>query len=287
MRFKGRPILAAVCSQFAVDPADRGRAGLQMLKACFAGPQDLSIADEAGDNARKMWEWCGGSAVLPYSIHWIRPLQSAQAALALTGRHLQKIPGRAVLAGVTKLLDGVAGLRSLRRTHAAPARGSRGDLDAVTVLDGFAELTGKCVLVPDYTAQSLAWAFARLTHGRSAPVARKQVVKDESGKAIGWFIYAVADDRVAEILHIAAGPGAARLVLDHLIEDAQAHGVVALTGRLDPALTPELSERRNFLYRRGHWTLAHSGNAELMHALQRGDAFLSRLEGEWCLRFTP
>ena len=92
MRFKGPPILAAVCSQFVVDPEERGLAGLQMLKTCFAGPQDLSIADEAGDNARKMWEWCGGSAVLPYSIHWVRPFQPAQAALALTGRHVRKIP---------------------------------------------------------------------------------------------------------------------------------------------------------------------------------------------------
>ena len=48
MHFHGKPVLAAVCSQFVVDPAERGQAGLQMLKQCFSGDQDLSITDEAG-----------------------------------------------------------------------------------------------------------------------------------------------------------------------------------------------------------------------------------------------
>jgi hypothetical protein len=285
MRFNGRPILAAMCSQFAVDPAERGLAGLQMLKACFAGPQDLSIADEAGDNARKMWEWCSGSAVLPHSIHWVRPLQPAQAALALAARQTQKIPCRPVLARVTGLLDCIAGLRTAHRA-AVPMRGSRAELDEATFLAHVAEFAGRCAIAPDYAARSLAWVFARLRHGRHARFVRQQVVRDESGATIGWFIYVITDERIGEVLHIAAGAGLARLVLDHLAEDARAHGAVALTGRLDPSLTPELSERHSFLYRRGHWMLAHSRNAELMHALQRGDAFLSRLEGEWCLRFT-
>ena len=65
MQFEGRPLLAAVCSQFVVDPAERGQVGLQMLKRCFAGAQDLSITDEAAECTRKIWEWCGGVAALP------------------------------------------------------------------------------------------------------------------------------------------------------------------------------------------------------------------------------
>jgi hypothetical protein len=285
MRFNGRTILAAVCSQFAIDPAERGLAGLQMLKTCFAGPQDLSIADEAGENARKMWEWCGGSAVLPHSIHWVRPLQPAQAVLALTARQIRTIPCRPVLAGVAGLVDRFARLRTLRRV-AAPLRGTCEELDEATFLARITEFAGRCAIVPDYAPQAVEWAFARLTHGRSARVVRRQLVSDEFGKAAGWFIYVIGLDGVGEVLHVAAGAGLARLVLDHLAEDARAHGAVAISGRLDPSLAAELSEKHSFLYRRGHWMLAHSRDAELMHALQRGDAFLSRLEGEWCLRFT-
>ena len=230
LRFNGRPVLAAVCSQFAVDPSERGLAGLQMLRTCFAGPQDLSMADEAGDNARKMWEWCGGRAVLPYSVHWIRPLRPSEAAVALAARHLGKVPCLAALTRVTRLLDGVGELRRARRNGAAAVRGSRQELDEATFLARFADFTGRCAIVPDYTAQSLAWVFARLTHGSDPGDVRKQFVTDESGRALGWFIYVIARDRIGEVLNIAAGPGAARLVLDHLAEDARAHGAVALTG---------------------------------------------------------
>jgi len=286
MRVTGRPILAALCSQFAIDPSERGLAGLQMLKACFAGPQDLSIADEAGDNARKMWEWCGGAALLPYSIHWIRPLRPAQAAIALAARHLPSVPCVAALTRTTRILDDVVEWRRARRSNGMAVRGSRHDLDEPAFLEHVAHFTGRCAVVPDYTAQSLPWIFRRLTHGAGARSVRKQLVRDDTGNAIGWFIYVIAPDRVGEVVSIAAGAGAARLVLDHLAEDARAHGAVALAGRHDPGLTPELSEQLSFLYRRGHWALAHSADAALLQALQRGNAFLSRLEGEWCLRFT-
>jgi hypothetical protein len=31
--------------------------------------------------------------------------------------------------------------------------------------------------------------------------------------------------------------------------------------------------------------LVHSRNEDLLHAIQRGDAFMSHLEGEWALLF--
>ena len=61
MHFNGTPLVAAVCSQFVVDPAERGQAGLQMLKRCLAGTQDVSLTDEAAECTRKIWEWCGGA----------------------------------------------------------------------------------------------------------------------------------------------------------------------------------------------------------------------------------
>src|SRR5437764_12490788 len=47
MRMNGRPVLARVTSQFAVDPRCRGMAGVKMLQKIFNGPQDLTIADES------------------------------------------------------------------------------------------------------------------------------------------------------------------------------------------------------------------------------------------------
>ena len=86
-------------------------------------------------------------------------------------------------------------------------------------------------------------------------------------------------------MQVAARPRHHRQVLDHLMDDAWQQGVTLLAGRLEPMLAPELSEKQCLLYRRGHWTLIHSKRSEVSQALQCGDAFFTRLEGEWCLRF--
>jgi hypothetical protein len=35
----------------------------------------------------------------------------------------------------------------------------------------------------------------------------------------------------------------------------------------------------------GPWVLVHARDPEFVRAFEHGDAFFSRLEGEWCLRF--
>jgi hypothetical protein len=67
--------------------------------------------------------------------------------------------------------------------------------------------------------------------------------------------------------------------------DARRQGVAALSGRLQPDFMDEFRKKRCLLHHRGHWTLVHSGNTDALEAIYRGDAFLTRLEGEWIMRF--
>jgi hypothetical protein len=73
--------------------------------------------------------------------------------------------------------------------------------------------------------------------------------------------------------------------LQRLLADAWRHGAVAVRGRLDPRHVQELSDQHCWLRQEGPRTLAHSRDAEIMAAIQLGDATLSRLEGEWWMRF--
>jgi len=284
MRFHGRPLLAAVCSQFVVDPAERGQAGLQMLKRCFDGAQDLSITDEAGDGTRKIWQWSGGATALPYSIHWIRPLRPLQAALTVGDGPASRAPLGRVLSPLARALDTLV-TRTAGRFRPARPRGSREALDDAPLLECLTEFTRGCSIAPDYDAQSVQWvlerARRRIDHG---PV-RALLVRDDAQAVGGWFIYHARRGGAGEVLQVVAGPRHRRQVLDHLLDDAWHQGVTLLAGRLEPTLAQELSENRCFLYRRGHWTLVHSKRPEVSNALQCGDAFFTRLEGEWCLRF--
>jgi hypothetical protein len=79
---------AAVSSQFIVDPsAPTGLVAVHLVKAFLEGPQDLSIADEATDTARRIWEGLGGT-------NWTRPLRPARLAMSF----LRERPGLAPFA---------------------------------------------------------------------------------------------------------------------------------------------------------------------------------------------
>jgi len=284
MRFNGQSILAAVCSQFVVDPSQRGVVGLQMLKRCFSGGQDLSLTDEASDNTRKVWEWCGGSVVLPSSVHWIRPLRPAQT-LAYFTRQTRLARFVWPFASLTKLADAIVSTRMAGSIHRQSARGFREELDETSLSALLPTFAASYTLTADGDTASLARLFQRARERAGPERLRSQLIKDTSGTVLGWFIYAISHDQIGEVLQLAAAPHRAHDVLAHLVEDAWERGVIAVSGRLTPAFAPALSEKQFLLYRRGHWMLVHSQRQELTHALQRGDAFVSRLEGEWCLRF--
>lgn len=282
MQFQGTPLLAAVCSQFVVDPAERGQAGLQMLKRCFAGDQDLSLTDEAADCTRKIWEWCGGVPALPYSMHWVRPLRPALAALTLFGDYSRTLAS--VLSPLARAVDAIV-TRPAATCRPAPPAGSRSALDEATLLQCLNECATRWAIAPAYDAATVTWALQRSRARVDRGALRAMAVRDESDSVIGWFVYHANRDGFSEVLQIVAEPRQQRNVIDHLFDDAWQHGVVMLSGRLEPALAPQLSENRCLLYRRGNWTLVHSKRPEVAHALQRGDALFTRLEGEWCLRF--
>ena len=84
MQLHGRPIRVAVGCQFMMAPDNRNSlAALQLTKACISGPQDLTLADGANAQARRMWVAIGGVAPLLYGLHWTRLLRPARHAFSL------------------------------------------------------------------------------------------------------------------------------------------------------------------------------------------------------------
>jgi hypothetical protein len=55
---------------------------------------------------------------------------------------------------------------------------------------------------------------------------------------------------------------------------------VAVRGRFDPRHVQELSDRHCWLRQEGPWTLVHSNDADVATTIEKGEAFLSRLEGD-------
>jgi hypothetical protein len=286
MAMRERTLRVAVGCQFMVDPLHRnGLAWLQLAKACLSGSQDLTLADAATDQSRRLWLGLGGAAPPLYSLHWTRPLRPARYALSrLEARDSLLRP----LALAARPLGALADACAARLLPNGFLRGDSGlaeeALDAAAMLAHLPEVLHGTALWPHYDARALAWLLDQAARKTIYGALRARAVLD--GKRwIGWYLYHVRGGGVGEVLQIAACHGSFDRLLQQLLADAWRQGATAVHGRLDPRYLHELSACHCWLRQEGTWTLAYSRHPQVLAAFEQGQVFLSRLEGEWWLRF--
>ena len=279
--FQGAPIRAAVATQLMVAPESRGLVGRRLIRAFLAGPQDLSLSDTANDAARLLWESLGGSVSVTHSLSWTRALRPCRhyASRASSGgpaRRAAWLAARPVLA--------VADALATRLVQQAPP-GSTEPLDAAVMAATLPRLVGPRALRPVYEDGSLGWLLEQAADKRQFGELRQRLVRGPGGEVVGWFLYYRDGGGVGQVLQVAAARSGLALVLRHLFYDAWRGGLTAVAGRLEPAWAAELGAQRCRFERTGPWVLIHARRTEILHAIVCGDAFVSRLEGEWWLSF--
>lgn len=288
MLLDGQPLRVAVSSQFMVEPGSRAHlAAVKLLRAFAAGPQDLCLADEANDVSRRIWEAVGGSTALLYSLYWLRPLRPGGCLLRRLEQRGLSPALVSAWAPVCRLLDAVLDRlpRAPLRPAAATAAGST--LDGETLARCLAETGRRFRLRPAHDPGTLEWLFGVLAGKRAHGTFRRVMVRSATQDVLGWYLYYSNPGGVGEVLQVGARGGAMGQVLDHLFHDAWTDGLIALTGRIEPRFVQDLAERECLFHHRGYWTLVQSDRAGVLEAIHGGDAFLTRLEGEWSMRFAP
>lgn len=286
MVFAGKPLLAAISTQFVVDPQSRGRAGIELLRAAFQGPQDVLIADESNAGSRRLWEALGGTTALLYSSRWILPLRPCRFGLWAAGRRGGMTAACARLgAPAARMLDALAASSGLNPYRPSVPKLSGELLTASDFEACLSGLRSESSLCGAYSSDQVNWLVKRAErmtrHGRL-----HRVLVRDGGDAAGWYLYYLNRHGLSEILQV----GAMRRrqvagVFEHMMHHAWQNGGLALSGRYSPELIEPLSAKRcPFLYG-PEWTLIHSRNPALIRAFERGDSWFSRLDGEWSLHF--
>ena len=277
--FQGQSVRVAVGTQLMVDPAQRELAGVELVRAFLAGSQDLSFADVANEVSRQFWDALGGGISLLQTFQWTQPLRPSRF---YANKFAQRFPVRGLawgLAPVCWAIDGVI-------ARWAPVAGLRVvPLTAAAMAAHLPELLGGVPLRPDYDERSAAWLLEQLAAKRTLGVLRRTALEDSDGGLVGWYLYYASRRGVGQVIQVAARKHRYGEVLQSLFHEAWRDGLTALAGRLEPALLPTVADRGAFLTRDGPWVLVHSTRPELVAAIRRGDAFLSRLEGEWWMSF--
>jgi hypothetical protein len=290
MSVRGEPVRVAYGGNFVVHPRFRTTlAGLHLLKTYMAGGQDLSQTDSANDTSRALLERLGFTTLIPFSVHWLRPLRPA-CCLSYAISHFSK---NALVSSFEFLsrpffgaLDRVAARLSFNPFRQFESQLSAGPLDVETLLRCLAEFHDGYSLQPEYDAQSMGWLlnFMERMKGHGEAL-RKVVLRDDGGNMVGWYLYYQTRGGFGEVVQIGGARRHMKSILDHLFSDAWSHGVIALQGIVDHRLMDDFSDKNCIFTCRGGWTVAHSRKPGFLELLNHGDAFLSRLDGEWCLAF--
>jgi hypothetical protein len=282
MRFRGRPILAALTSQFIADPASRGLAGVRLLKTCLAGKQELTIADEANDVARRLWERLGGRTSFAHSVHWtavLRPTQRLTEVInAPTVVNMIAVP-------MARLFDaGLARVPKSPWSWTAPATLAERPLEPRDMVGFWHDCNA--ALIPDHTEASLRRTLDRIgqlkdLHGEFKAV----TLWAKDNELAGAYAYHAQPSGMSSVVLFAAQPAWEGPVLDHLLASAAAAGLSSLSGRVPPRHVHAFSRARCSLNGRPKWTLVHSPSEAILNAAMSGDDALSAIDGEWLTHF--
>jgi hypothetical protein len=284
MLFRDVPISIAISFHFMVEPESRSTlAGVHLLRTFFSGPQDLSLTDGAGEVGRKVWEMVGGVTVPLYCQRWTRILRPSRKFLDLLGRNK-------MVSSISPLISPLCDVTDSTIAHLMPRLfPSPQDFEEELTVERFIEelpqFSKGLALQPDYDTETAHWLFDGAAQMKFYGHLQKVLVRNAKRETIGWYMYYLKRGGTAAVLQIAARKGTVVEILDHLFGHAKRNGAVALSGRIEPRFMREFSEKHCFFRSVGAMFLVHSRNEDLLHAIQRGDAFMSHLEGEWTLLF--
>ena len=282
IRVDGRRLRLACSGQLVAAPGTRHRGvGALLLRSYLGGPQDVTITDGATDYVRRIWTGLGGTTETTTSIGWAKVLRPAKVGTLLARRRCRRALGR-LLATVGPGLDAAARHLANRLPGYLPEGPSTTaePLSAAGLGEQIARASRFLRLHPDYDLEFLDWLFAELAAVtfRGTPVCH--LVRDADGREIGWYVYYLEPDGIAQVMQVAAPGGDAGAVLDHLFWHADTNGAAGVIGRVEAHILSDLYRCRCILTPTD-WRLVHSHDKALLALLGSSDGLLTRLDGEW------
>lgn len=287
MSMCGQSVRVAFGGNFIVQPGSRSQlAGPRLLGTYLAGKYDVWQTDSANDISRKLLERLGFRTIPALNLHWIRPLRPNQYALHLLTRG-RKEAIASLLNMASKPFcsvgDALAARLSLSPFRQKEPRLSGSELDVETLLQCLTEFRDGYSFWAEYDVNSLKWLLDFMDRGTARGRLRKLMVQDRSNNVVGWYMYYVKPGSVGEVVQVGGDKKFAKDILHHFFHDAWQQGVIGLHGVLDRRWMADFSDMGCLFTCRGGWNVAFSRNSTLLDLLERSDAFLTRLDGEWCL----
>lgn len=284
MEFEGRRLKAANCGTFACDDRDSDPfAGARLLRDVLSGPQDLSFTETANDISTDMWRTMRATVLGPYSLEWLRILKPAAFSLEAAAKRLSVLK---LFRPAARAADVILCRRGEKQawSHYTPLAGKADAFVDGPVTDH--EFASLCTQLIRHVPLRPAWdkptLEVMLRHSERKAMYGERVqhaVRARSGKVIGLYLYYGDPGGIGRTVQIVAEPGQESIVIDCLMRNAHARGLVAIRGCTQPALLQAMIGKKcAFLHSSS--TIVHSRNPALLEAMTAGRVFLNGLAGE-------
>jgi hypothetical protein len=283
LRFGDELIRVVVAGSHMVDPKRPDPfAAIMLLRRLFSGPQDLTFSDTANSISRRLWEKMGGTTLLGLSTKWIRVLRPAGfSRFLLDWRYRDSARSfRRLIEPIAVAADSVLSPMAAAEL-VLPVRPIAGrEFDPVLLSSALPGVTEARKVFPSYSATEASWLFSKLRENNAnGSLVTRAFFRGK--KPAGWYLMYAPSGSIAQVLQLAAEPALYPGVLGHLLKTAWKLGCLAVVGRDDPSHAGTLRRHFCFPFVRNPFVVAHSRRSEIMQALISGDAFVSRLEGEF------
>jgi hypothetical protein len=285
MRLNDQHIRAVIGGNYMIDPDHPNPlAGVKILKRLLSGPQDVTFSDTATGTARKIWEGLNSESVQLYSMQWLKILRPSQFAISMATRKTVLSSLAFIAKPFSFVADRTLAVIPKSPFHLKETNVHSEELSAIQLLDVINRNSARCALKPEYTEQSLAWLINKAEEKKEYGPLRKIALYTPQKKMMGWYMYYPNKNNLGHVLQIGAEKQTVDIVLSHLFKDALDHGSLALAGRIEPKFIQDFSSHHCIYMHRNSSLVVHSKNNDIVNALHRGDAFFTRLEGEWWTR---
>jgi RimJ/RimL family protein N-acetyltransferase len=289
MSIGGRPFRVGYGGNFIVDPGARATLAAQRLLGTYLGGKyDLWQTDSANDISRTLLERLGFRTIPALNLHWVRPLRPAQYASYAVSRAIDSAPInglRLIAKPFCVVSDLVATKLSTSPFRPVKPRLRGSELDVETLQRCLVDFRNGYSIWAEYDIHDLRWLLTFMSRATARGQLRKIVLYDDKDNIVGWYIYYVKSGAVGEVVQVGGSKNSTKDVLDHLFRDAFDQGMIGLHGIVDRERLTDFSDKGCLFTCRGGWNVVFSRNAEILDALERGDSFVTRLDGEWCLDF--
>ncbi len=290
MTFRAKPVRVGAVSQLMVDTEQyRGMAGFEMVRRIFSGPQDLTLTDGATEAACAIWTAAGARVAQLYSLQWQRVLRPLSHYRRIVAEHPRTVPAsRALLNAAAPAAFAADAL--LRKLPLGKLRADESGLasepaDADGILACIRQIGWREELVPCYEDQSFHWLVDQASMARPHGTLRMRALREGNGAPAGWFIYYARSGGDSKVLQLGASRRSADSVVQEILHDAYEQGATSVSGQVFPQRLLNLANQRCIFRYVGNGVLVYGRDGDLLNCILRGDAALTRLDGEWWTRF--